>query len=140
MITTMLPLVIYFLLGLAVGSFLNVCIDRLPLGQSIIRNASHCDACLHPLAPLNLVPVLSYMWLRGRCRYCGASISPRIPIVELITGVLYGFFFWHFGLSVELGRGILKGCVNSQAVYPLSEQDGLKAQERRYTAYGKEKH
>ncbi|MBM2832432.1 MAG: type prepilin leader peptidase family protein, partial [Dehalococcoidia bacterium] len=91
------------LLGLFVGSFLNVCIDRLPAGQSIVRPPSHCSACGRKLGFLDLFPVFSYLFLRGRCRYCGAHIPLRIPIVEAVTAALFGFLYWKFGLSLELG-------------------------------------
>ena len=108
----MIPLLITFVvLGLAVGSFLNVCIDRLPAGESIVRGASHCPNCQHLLAPWDLVPVFSYLWLRGRCRYCGASIPVRVPLVEVATGVLFGFLFWKFGLGVELGIALVYGSI-----------------------------
>ena len=81
----------YSLLGLAVGSFLNLCIDRLPEGRSIISPSSHCEACGHRLPPFDLVPVLSYLWLRGRCRYCAARIPLRILAVEFGTGLLFAF-------------------------------------------------
>lgn len=90
------------LLGLGVGSFLNVCIDRLPSERSIIRQRSHCEACQHPLAPLDLVPMLSYLWLMGRCRYCHAPITPRLPIVELTTGAAFGLLYWKLGLGTQL--------------------------------------
>ena len=100
----MIPLLITFVvLGLAVGSFLNVCIDRLPAGESIVRGASHCPHCRHLLAPKDLVPVFSYLWLRGKCRYCGVPIPLRVPLVETATAILFGFLYWKFGLSVELG-------------------------------------
>lgn len=88
--------------GLLVGSFLNVCIDRLPAGQSIVKPPSHCSACGRRLALDDLVPVFSYLFLKGRCRYCGSRISARLMLVELGTGLLYGYLFWHFGFSVEL--------------------------------------
>ncbi|MFH1560260.1 MAG: prepilin peptidase [Chloroflexota bacterium] len=104
----MIPLLVTFIvLGLAVGSFLNVCIDRLPAGESIVRGASHCPGCQHLLAPVDLVPVFSYLWLRGRCRYCGASIPVRVPLVEMATGFLFGFLYWKFGLGVELGIALV---------------------------------
>ncbi|MDA0987601.1 MAG: prepilin peptidase [Chloroflexi bacterium] len=81
--------------------------DRLPAGESIVRGASHCPNCQHILAPIDLVPVFSYLWLRGRCRYCGASIPVRVPLVETATGVLFGFLFWKFGLGVELGIALV---------------------------------
>jgi leader peptidase (prepilin peptidase) / N-methyltransferase len=90
------------LLGLMVGSFLNVCIDRLPANQSIVKPPSHCSACGRRLALMDLVPVFSYLFLKGRCRYCGARISSRMMWVELGTGLLFGYLFWHFGFSFEL--------------------------------------
>ncbi len=78
-----------FLLGLAVGSFLNVVIHRLPRGESIVYPPSHCPACGARLGAAELVPVVSYLVQRGRCRHCGARISPRYPLVELLTGLLF---------------------------------------------------
>jgi len=80
--------VLVVLLGLAVGSFLNVCIDRLPNGQSILRPRSHCPVCKTVLAARDLVPVLSYLLLRGRCRYCSTPIPRRVPFVEAGTGLV----------------------------------------------------
>jgi len=97
-----LLIILFGLFGAVVGSFLNVCIDRLPAGKSIIRPPSHCDRCQHRLSPADLVPVLSYLWLRRRCRYCGAPIPQRPFWVELSTGVLFAFSYWYYGLSVEL--------------------------------------
>lgn len=77
------------LLGLAVGSFLNVVIHRLPRGESIVYPPSRCPACGARLGPAELVPVVSYLVQKGRCRHCGARISPRYPLVELLTGVLF---------------------------------------------------
>ena len=93
--------VIFALLGTAVGSFLNVCIDRLPAGKSLVYPPSHCDACQHPLSPKDLIPVLSYLWLRGRCRYCRAPVVRRSLYVELISGLLFALAFWRYGLSFE---------------------------------------
>jgi len=101
----MLPLLIsvFTLLGLFVGSFLNVCIDRLPQGQSIFHPRSHCAACKRKLGNLDLIPIFSYLWLRGRCRYCRAPIPIRLPIVEGMTGLLFALLYWKFGLGLELG-------------------------------------
>ncbi len=93
------------------GSFLNVCIDRLPQGQSIIKPPSHCSACNHKLGSLDLVPLFSYLWLRGRCRYCRAPIPLRLPIVEGITGLLFAFLYWKFGLGLELGISLVYACL-----------------------------
>ncbi|MEK7778357.1 MAG: prepilin peptidase [Chloroflexota bacterium] len=91
------------LVGLAVGSFLNVCSDRLPRGQSIVVVPSHCDSCGHPLAPWDLAPLASFLWLRGRCRYCRAHIPRRIPLVELATGILFAFVIFRYGITTQAG-------------------------------------
>jgi len=98
-----LCVVIFLFLGLAVGSFLNVCVDRLPREESILNPPSHCQACHHRLAARDLIPVFSYLWLHGRCRYCQASISRRLLWVELATGGIFAFLYWHCGLTPELG-------------------------------------
>jgi leader peptidase (prepilin peptidase)/N-methyltransferase len=77
-----------FVLGAMIGSFLNVCIVRLPEERSIVRPRSHCPSCGHEIAWYDNVPVLSYVLLRGRCRACGTRISPLYPVVELLTGAL----------------------------------------------------
>jgi len=89
--------------GIAIGSFLNVCIDRLPEKQSLLRPASHCPACQHRLAFKDLIPVFSYLWLRGRCRYCRAPIPQRVLWVELGTGLMFAFLWWWYGFTPELG-------------------------------------
>ena len=96
-----------FIIGIAVGSFLNVCIWRLPREESIIRPGSHCPACSTALGVRDLVPVLSWIFLRGKCRYCGAKISPRYPAVELLTGVLFVWCFLRFGLSPQLAPALV---------------------------------
>ncbi len=74
--------------GLAVGSFLNVVVYRLPRHMSVVQPPSHCPACGSQLTLVDLVPVMSWLWLRGRCRHCSAGISLRYPLVELAAGVL----------------------------------------------------
>ncbi len=100
-------ILVFTLLGLFVGSFLNVCIDRLPREQSIINPPSHCAACDHKLAILDLVPLFSYLWLRGRCRYCRARIPLQLPIVEGVTALMFAFLYWKFGLGLELGISLV---------------------------------
>ncbi|HEY6548194.1 MAG TPA: prepilin peptidase [Vicinamibacteria bacterium] len=78
-----------FLLGLVVGSFANVCIHRLPLGLSVVHPPSRCPSCEALIAPRDNVPLLGWLWLRGRCRSCRAPISARYPAVELLNGLLY---------------------------------------------------
>jgi len=81
--------IVIFLLGLVVGSLLNVLIDRLPKEEQVLKGRSHCDHCYHQLAWFDLIPLLSFVFLRGRCRYCGKKISWQYPLVELITGVMF---------------------------------------------------
>jgi leader peptidase (prepilin peptidase)/N-methyltransferase len=84
------------LLGLAFGSFLNVCLSRWPVGESIVRPRSHCRHCGRTLAWWENVPLLSWLALRGRCRTCRAWIGWRYPLVELAVGVLWGYAAWVF--------------------------------------------
>lgn len=90
------------LLGLLIGSFLNVVVWRLPRGESLSRPASHCPACEHPIRAYDNIPVVSWVLLRGRCRDCGARISPRYPLVELATGVAFAACAAWVGWSVLL--------------------------------------
>jgi leader peptidase (prepilin peptidase)/N-methyltransferase len=75
--------------GLMLGSFLNVVAFRLPRGESLVRPGSHCPSCGAAVRPYDNVPVLSWLWLRGRCRGCGERISPRYPVVEAVTALLF---------------------------------------------------
>jgi leader peptidase (prepilin peptidase) / N-methyltransferase len=84
-------IIFWTLMGLAVGSFLNVVADRLPDDESIVSPPSHCGACERKLTALEMVPVVSFLALRGRCRTCGASIGVRVLWVELATGVLFAW-------------------------------------------------
>jgi len=90
------------LLGLAIGSFLNVAIWRLPRGESLVRPPSHCPACDAPVRPRDNVPVLSWLLLRGRCRDCHARISARYPLVELLTGVSFAALALRLGAAWAL--------------------------------------
>jgi len=90
------------LVGLSVGSFLNVVIDRVPAGRSLFSPPSHCEGCGRRVSPRDLVPVLSYLLLGGKCRFCRAPISWRLPLVELLTGGLFAFLAWRLGGGLEL--------------------------------------
>jgi leader peptidase (prepilin peptidase)/N-methyltransferase len=90
-----------FVLGLAFGSFLNVCIYRLPLGISVVTPRSACPQCKHPIALYDNVPVLSWLILGGRCRHCKARISPRYLTIELLTGALFLACYWYFGPALS---------------------------------------
>lgn len=90
-----------FVFGLMIGSFLNVCILRIPRDESVVMPPSHCLACGAGIKPYDNIPVLSWLILRGRCRKCKAKISPQYPAVELLTGLLFVGCYIMFGLSVE---------------------------------------
>ncbi len=96
-------MVFFALLGMTIGSFLNVCIDRLPSHQSLVFPASRCTSCQRRLSVKDLIPVFSYIWLRGRCRYCQTPIPRRLLWVEIGTGAIFAFLYWYYGLSIELG-------------------------------------
>jgi len=96
-----------FLFGLLFGSFLNVCIHRLPQGRSIVWPGSACPKCQHAIAFYDNVPVFSWLVLRGQCRHCQASISPRYVVVEILTTSLFLACYAHFGLTLAT----LKYCV-----------------------------
>jgi leader peptidase (prepilin peptidase) / N-methyltransferase len=89
-----------FVFGSLVGSFLNVCICRLPKKESVVFPPSHCTKCDYKIRWYDNVPILSYLWLRGKCRSCGESISPQYPLVELLNGALTLALFLRFGLSL----------------------------------------
>lgn len=84
-----MDLLIIFIFGLIIGSFLNVCISRLPKGESVVFPSSRCEACNTRLRFFDLVPVASFLLLKGKCRYCGFKLSWRYPGVEIITGILF---------------------------------------------------
>ncbi len=106
-----LLLALFTILGLVLGSFLNVCSDRLPGGRSIINPPSNCAACGYRLGVRDLVPLFSYLWLRGRCRYCHIPIPRRLPAVELAMGIAFPLLYWHHGLSLELGFSLVYVCL-----------------------------
>ena len=94
--------VIFVILGMIVASFLNVCADRLPAGQSLVYPPSHCPSCSRRLAVMDLIPLFSYLCLRGRCRYCKTAIPRRVLWVEIATTALFGLAYWQYGLSIAL--------------------------------------
>ncbi|OGH55704.1 MAG: hypothetical protein A3G34_01385 [Candidatus Lindowbacteria bacterium RIFCSPLOWO2_12_FULL_62_27] len=93
-------------LGLTVGSFLNVCIHRLPQGVSVVFPRSSCPSCGHTLGAAELVPVLSYLFQRGKCRSCGCRISPRYALVEILTGAIFVFCHRYFFLHGDIASGL----------------------------------
>ena len=90
-----------FTFGACIGSFLNVVIYRIPAGISLVSPPSRCPKCFHRLGKTENVPVLGWLWLRGRCRWCKTPISSRYPTVEAITGIIFLIVFWRFGYSIE---------------------------------------
>lgn len=90
-----------FVFGAAIGSFLNVCIFRIPAKESIIKPPSQCPYCHHPIRFYDNIPIISFLILRARCRNCAAKISWRYPLVELITALLALFLFLKFGLTLN---------------------------------------
>ncbi|KDR93814.1 leader peptidase (prepilin peptidase) / N-methyltransferase [Peptoclostridium litorale DSM 5388] len=110
-ITQILLYAFIFALGLVVGSFLNVCIYRIPLKKSISFPPSSCTNCGKKLSPLELIPVISYMLLRGRCRGCGAGISIKYPVVELLTGFLFIWVFSVLGFSTVFLKYAVLTCI-----------------------------
>jgi len=101
-------MIIYiFIIGLLIGSFLNVCIYRLPRHESIVVDSSHCTKCGMKIKWYDLIPVFSYLLLRGRCRNCKDKISLQYPVIELLNGLLYLIIFCLFGNSLLT----LIGCI-----------------------------
>jgi leader peptidase (prepilin peptidase)/N-methyltransferase len=96
--------------GAIVGSFLNVCVYRLPLGKSVVWPASSCTKCQRELLWYENVPIVSWMALRGRCRTCATPISVQYPIVEAITAAMFGLGWWYYGPGVLLASRLVFGC------------------------------
>ena len=101
MLPTVLLYIIIFLYGVVIGSFLNVCIYRIPKQENIVKIRSHCMNCGYQLKWYDLVPLFSYLCLRGRCRCCKQKISVQYPLIELLNGALYCIVFAVYGISVE---------------------------------------
>ena len=121
-----MPIVFYlflFFIGTSIGSFLNVLIDRLPKEETILGR-SHCDYCNHPLSPVDLFPLISYLLLGRRCRYCGKKLSAQYPLVEFITGVLF-ILSWIYispaGTGILLKRFVILGIVSCLIVVFVSD-------------------
>lgn len=103
-------MILFFMVGAAIGSFINVVADRLPEGKSIVSPPSHCTECQRQISAGDNIPIISYLWLRGRCRNCGAKIPQRLLWVELSTGLLFAFLYWHYGPGWELALVALYCC------------------------------
>ncbi|HEY7172265.1 MAG TPA: prepilin peptidase [Vicinamibacterales bacterium] len=108
--TPVLAIIVAGLFGALIGSFLNVCIYRLPLGKSIVWPGSACPGCKRELAWYENIPIVSYAVLGGRCRSCRVRISPRYPIVEAITAAMFAGALWYYGPTALFASRILFGC------------------------------
>lgn len=111
--------ILIFLFGICIGSFLNVVILRVPAGESIVTGPSHCMRCGRRLKWYEMVPVFSFLALRGRCAGCGEKISPQYPLIEAANGLLWVFLFWQFGLCWQA----LLACLFVSALLALSVID-----------------
>jgi len=118
-----IEIILIFVLGLIVGSFSNVCIYRIPRNESVIYPASHCPKCRTKIKPVDNIPLLSYILLKGRCRNCGSKISIQYPVVEFLTGLIYLIIYLIYGLSIQsLVYIILSSALIIIAFIDLQEQ------------------
>ena len=101
----------FFLFGIGVGSFLNVCIMRIPEDVSIVSPGSRCPRCGTPIKAYDNVPMLGWLWLRGKCRSCGLPISPMYPLIELATGLLFVAAFLEFGITQTTVKWLFFTCL-----------------------------
>jgi leader peptidase (prepilin peptidase)/N-methyltransferase len=104
-------IVFFFLFGTVIGSFLNVCITRIPEDLSIVSPGSRCPRCETPIKPYDNVPVFGWLWLRGKCRACGLPISPMYPLMELSTGLLFVAAYLEFGLTQATVKWLFFTCL-----------------------------
>lgn len=95
-------IIIFFVLGTVMGSFYNVVGDRLPNNESIVKPRSHCPKCHHILSPLELIPILSYVFQKGKCKNCKASIPIVHPLFEILSGIMFALTYYIFKLTPEL--------------------------------------
>lgn len=119
----MLPIILFyiiiFLFGIVIGSFLNVCIYRIPKHEDIVKTRSHCMSCGYQLKWYDMFPVFSYLFLGGKCRKCGAKLSVQYPLIEAANGILYTMIVWMNGVNVES----LLYCLLTSALIVLSVID-----------------
>ena len=109
--TVVIITVFFFLFGIIVGSFLNVCITRIPEEISIVTPGSRCPRCGTPIKPYDNVPLFAWLWLRGKCRACGAPISVMYPLIELATGLLFVTAFLEFGITQATVKWLFFTCL-----------------------------
>lgn len=100
-------IIVFFILGTILGSFLNVVIYRTPINESIVYGRSHCTKCNHTLSPCELIPVFSYLFLGGKCKVCKSPISMRYPLIELLTGLLFSVAYLTYGITFQLSIALI---------------------------------
>lgn len=116
---TILMYIIIFMFGIVIGSFLNVCIYRIPLKEDIVKVRSHCMSCGYKLEWYDLVPLLSFLFLRGKCRKCGEKLSVQYPLIEALNGILYVIIVLFHGVNIDS----LLYCLLGSALIVLSVID-----------------
>jgi leader peptidase (prepilin peptidase)/N-methyltransferase len=109
-VESVIPL-FFFLFGIAIGSFLNVCISRIPEGLSIVSPGSRCPRCLKPIKPYDNLPVVSWLFLRGKCRNCALPISPMYPLVEFATGLIFVLTYSEYDVSLLTLKWLIFSCL-----------------------------
>ena len=109
-VETVIPL-FFFLFGVVIGSFLNVCITRIPEGLSIVSPGSRCPRCQQPIKPYDNIPVFGWLILRGKCRNCGLPISPMYPLVELATGLIFLLTYYEYGIGLLTLKWLIFSCL-----------------------------
>lgn len=119
MFPVILPVIVIFIYGILIGSFLNVCIYRIPKKENIVTTRSHCMNCDYQLRWYDLIPLFSWISLGGKCRKCGTKISVQYPLIEALNGILYVAVFLCYGLSIET----LLYCLLTSALIVLSVID-----------------
>ncbi len=105
----MITIALLFFIGLFIGSFLNVVVDRLPRQENFFAGRSHCEFCKHVLAWYDLVPIFSFVFLQGRCRYCKKFIGWKYPLIELTAGIVFTLSGWAIGINSLLILGVVIG-------------------------------
>jgi leader peptidase (prepilin peptidase)/N-methyltransferase len=109
-VETVIPF-FFFLFGIVIGSFLNVCISRIPEGVSIVSPGSRCPRCLKPIKPYDNIPVFGWLLLRGKCRNCALPISPMYPLVEFSTGLIFVLTWYEFDISLLTLKWLIFSCL-----------------------------
>ena len=109
-VETVIPF-FFFLFGMVIGSFLNVCISRIPEGLSIVSPGSRCPRCLKPIKPYDNIPVFSWLILRGKCRNCALPISPMYPLGEFATGLIFALTYYEYGISLLTLKWLIFSCL-----------------------------